>query len=115
MSVLERILSPMSIDIDKNDLYTMAWIQPPNPRSEARALVALVQRGVDTAEGMRRLIAVSPKDRSKLNEWKRIRPELAVRIENCIRFRAEVLFAFDALLRDQDVRANPGRQDRRRR
>jgi len=105
----------MSKDIEKDDCYTAAWIQPPSPRAEARALVALVQRGVDSVEGMRRLIAVSPKDRAELETWARIRPELAARIDSSIKFRAEVLFAFDTLLQERNVRTNPGGQDRRQR
>ena len=103
----------MANDVERVAHDFSAWNTPTSPRLEAKALLALVSRGINTVAEMRRLIAVSPKERSELISWARNRPELADRIESSLKFRAEVLFAFEAQLRERNVRANPGSQDRR--
>lgn len=79
-------------------LSATVWIHPPSAKVEAKFLVGLVDRGVESPESLRNLIAVSPEDQSELNAWAKNRPELADRIKSAIRFRSEVLCAFDDLL-----------------
>lgn len=68
-------------------------------QAEARALVVMVGRNGDDAASLRRLIGVSASEEVELRRWAEESPELAVRIEGVLFYRADVLAEFEALMK----------------
>jgi hypothetical protein len=69
----------------------------PSPRDEARAVFEMVQRNGSSIEEARELISISEEERREMAEWAQTQPAVAPRFESAIRFRSEVLTAFDQL------------------
>jgi hypothetical protein len=69
----------------------------------------MIGRNGDNVETMRELISISEEERSEMTEWAQNQPEMVLRIEAAIRFRAEVLFEFNRLLSEGNMQANPER------
>lgn len=73
-----------------------AWSGEFAPRKEAAACMR-VARATVGVESMRQLIAVTGPELLDLEEWAREEPSIAGRIAAAIKFRADVLRAFDEL------------------
>ncbi len=65
-------------------------------KQEALAVYAMLGKNGDSIESLRQLIAVSPTEKSELEEWAACSsPAIALGIENMLRFREKVLEEFD--------------------
>ena len=78
---------------------------PDRPAVEAETLVGLVRRGVDSPERLRELIAISATDEAELR--KIFHPNL---VRYHVRYRAQVLYFFDAKLADPHTAPRPRRR-----
>ena len=70
-----------------------------NAKEEAKTLARLIGNNGDTIETLRELISVSPAEEAELRTWTACSPSLArTRIDNKLRFRAEVLEQLERLV-----------------
>jgi phosphoserine aminotransferase len=72
------------------------WKPTSSAKNEARALLEIAPQNGGLAS-MRALIAVSEAEKENLRAWAKENPFLTSRIEASIRFRSQVLAAFDQL------------------
>ena len=71
----------------------------PQPREEARNLVALIGRNGNTVESIRQLIAVPANIEQALKHYARLHPQDAEGVEIVLEFRRLVAKEFDRLVR----------------
>jgi hypothetical protein len=67
---------------------------PDHPRQEAQALAALCRKGIETPDGVRRLIVLTMRDEKKLRAGK----DGDFLADNTVKYRALVLFEFERAL-----------------
>ena len=84
----------------RNPKQQREWVdvwQTPNAREEARALAAMVARNPGSVEKIRALISIDEIEQQELDAWSKDEPGIALRVEAAIKFRSQVLRAFDSL------------------